>query len=247
MIAPESIAEILGLGATVHTVGELESAVSAGLPKHSLERLSARLYADRKIASANKFSTNSSTACLSNRARIPHRRCPSPHLRFHGGDAPWRALELHRPAGHLCSRNLRRRDARSPRPCQPLRSAEEPSCRTYLDPGASKDRNGAALCSFGMGCRGPHGHSSFWGQMAGRDANGCSARSKRDYRRAGEQYPHQSDAPAVLAHSGIRAGKHPMGHQAFWSTLEELARAAYSGRHCQCSSISMRFTQATLP
>jgi hypothetical protein len=33
MIAPESIAEILGLGAAVRTVGELESAVSAGLPK----------------------------------------------------------------------------------------------------------------------------------------------------------------------------------------------------------------------
>ncbi len=55
MIAPESIAEILGLGAAVRTVGELESAVSAGLPKRSLERLSARLYGDRKTASAYKF------------------------------------------------------------------------------------------------------------------------------------------------------------------------------------------------
>jgi uncharacterized protein (DUF2384 family) len=55
MIAPESIAEILGLGAAVRTVGELESAVSAGLPKRSLERLSARLYDDRKTASAYKF------------------------------------------------------------------------------------------------------------------------------------------------------------------------------------------------
>jgi putative toxin-antitoxin system antitoxin component (TIGR02293 family) len=55
MIAPESIAEILGLGASVRTVGELESAVSAGLPKRALERLSARLYGDRRIASAYKF------------------------------------------------------------------------------------------------------------------------------------------------------------------------------------------------
>jgi uncharacterized protein (DUF2384 family) len=42
MIAPALIAEILGLGASVRTVGELESAVSAGLPKSALERLSAR-------------------------------------------------------------------------------------------------------------------------------------------------------------------------------------------------------------
>jgi putative toxin-antitoxin system antitoxin component (TIGR02293 family) len=55
MIAPESIAEILGLGATVRTVGELESAVSAGLPKRALERLSARLHDDRRTASAYKF------------------------------------------------------------------------------------------------------------------------------------------------------------------------------------------------
>ena len=54
MIAPESIAEILGL-ASVRTVGELESAVSAGLPKRALERLSARLYDDRRTASAYKF------------------------------------------------------------------------------------------------------------------------------------------------------------------------------------------------
>ncbi len=55
MIAPESIAEILGLSGSVRTVGELESAVSAGLPKRSLERLSARLHSDRKTASAYKF------------------------------------------------------------------------------------------------------------------------------------------------------------------------------------------------
>src|SRR5260370_16929074 len=55
MIAPESIAEILGLGTSVRTVGELESAVSAGLPKRSLERLSTRLYDDRRTASAYKF------------------------------------------------------------------------------------------------------------------------------------------------------------------------------------------------
>ena len=55
MIAPESIAEILGLGSSVRTVSELESAVSAGLPKRALERLSARLYKDRRSASAYKF------------------------------------------------------------------------------------------------------------------------------------------------------------------------------------------------
>ena len=55
MIAPKSIAEILGLGASIHTVTELETAVSAGLPKRSLERLSARLYTDRRTASAHKF------------------------------------------------------------------------------------------------------------------------------------------------------------------------------------------------
>lgn len=55
MIAPELIAEILGLGASVRTVGELESAVSAGLPKSALERLSARLYVDRRAAIAYRF------------------------------------------------------------------------------------------------------------------------------------------------------------------------------------------------
>jgi putative toxin-antitoxin system antitoxin component (TIGR02293 family) len=55
MIAPESIAEILGLGTSVRTVEELETAVSAGLPKRSLERLSARLHSDRRTASAYKF------------------------------------------------------------------------------------------------------------------------------------------------------------------------------------------------
>jgi len=55
MIAPESIAEILGLGGSVRTLHQLESAVSAGLPKRSLERLSARLYDDRRTASAHKF------------------------------------------------------------------------------------------------------------------------------------------------------------------------------------------------
>jgi putative toxin-antitoxin system antitoxin component (TIGR02293 family) len=55
MIAPASIAEILGLGTAIRTVEELETAVAAGLPKRSLERLSARLYADRRTASAYKF------------------------------------------------------------------------------------------------------------------------------------------------------------------------------------------------
>jgi putative toxin-antitoxin system antitoxin component (TIGR02293 family) len=55
MIAPESIAEILGLGASVRTVGELETAVAAGLPKRALERLSSRLHGDHRMASAYKF------------------------------------------------------------------------------------------------------------------------------------------------------------------------------------------------
>jgi putative toxin-antitoxin system antitoxin component (TIGR02293 family) len=55
MIAPESIADILGLEASIRSVSELEAAVSAGLPKHSLENLSSRLYLDRRIASAYKF------------------------------------------------------------------------------------------------------------------------------------------------------------------------------------------------
>jgi putative toxin-antitoxin system antitoxin component (TIGR02293 family) len=55
MIAPQSIAEILGLGQSVRTVRDLETAVSAGLPKRALEQLSARLYNDRGMASAYKF------------------------------------------------------------------------------------------------------------------------------------------------------------------------------------------------
>ena len=55
MIAPESIAEILGLGPSIRSVSQLESAVSAGLPRRSLERLSARLHTDRKTAAAYKY------------------------------------------------------------------------------------------------------------------------------------------------------------------------------------------------
>ena len=51
----ESIAEILGLQGSIRSVSDLEAAVSAGLPKRSLERLSARLHLDRRIASAYKF------------------------------------------------------------------------------------------------------------------------------------------------------------------------------------------------
>jgi putative toxin-antitoxin system antitoxin component (TIGR02293 family) len=55
MITPVSIAEILGLDGSVRTTGELELAVSAGLPKRALERLSSRLYDDGRVASAYKF------------------------------------------------------------------------------------------------------------------------------------------------------------------------------------------------
>lgn len=55
MIAAEPIAEILGLKASIRSVGDLESAVAAGLPKRSLERLSRRLYEDPKLATAYKY------------------------------------------------------------------------------------------------------------------------------------------------------------------------------------------------
>jgi putative toxin-antitoxin system antitoxin component (TIGR02293 family) len=55
VIAPESVAEILGLEPPIHTVEQLESAVSAGLPKRSLERLSARLHKDHRQATSYKF------------------------------------------------------------------------------------------------------------------------------------------------------------------------------------------------
>ena len=55
MIAPESIAEILGLHGPVRTMRELEAAVSEGLPKRALERLTSRLYTDSRTASAYKF------------------------------------------------------------------------------------------------------------------------------------------------------------------------------------------------
>ena len=55
MIEPASIAEILGLTRTVRTVRDLESAVSAGLPKRALERLSTRLHRDARTASAYKY------------------------------------------------------------------------------------------------------------------------------------------------------------------------------------------------
>ncbi|MBS1821636.1 MAG: DUF2384 domain-containing protein [Acidobacteria bacterium] len=50
VIAAESVAEILGLGKSVRSVQDLESAVSSGLPKRSLERLSGRLWADTRVA-----------------------------------------------------------------------------------------------------------------------------------------------------------------------------------------------------
>lgn len=55
MIAPESIAEILGLDSSIRSVSQLESAVSAGLPKRALERLSTRLLGNGKEASAYKY------------------------------------------------------------------------------------------------------------------------------------------------------------------------------------------------
>lgn len=55
MVFPESIAEILGIGRLVGSLRELDSAVSRGLPKLSLERLSARIHKDPRKAHALKF------------------------------------------------------------------------------------------------------------------------------------------------------------------------------------------------
>jgi putative toxin-antitoxin system antitoxin component (TIGR02293 family) len=55
MVAAQPIAEILGLGASVRSMRELDSAVHAGLPKKSLILLSSRLYRDTRAASAFKF------------------------------------------------------------------------------------------------------------------------------------------------------------------------------------------------
>lgn len=55
MIAPGPIAEILGLPSSIRSISDLEAAVATGLPKRSLEKLSARLYLDHKAAAAYKF------------------------------------------------------------------------------------------------------------------------------------------------------------------------------------------------
>lgn len=55
MTSAEPIAEILGLGSSIRSMKDLDSAVSAGLPKRSLLRLSSRLYEDSRVASAFKF------------------------------------------------------------------------------------------------------------------------------------------------------------------------------------------------
>jgi putative toxin-antitoxin system antitoxin component (TIGR02293 family) len=55
MVSALPIAEILGLGASVRTMQDLDKVVTAGLPKHSLVLLSSRLHHDHRIASAFKF------------------------------------------------------------------------------------------------------------------------------------------------------------------------------------------------
>ncbi len=47
MVEAQSIARILGLPASIHTYAQLESEVSKGLPKRSLERLAGRIIHDR--------------------------------------------------------------------------------------------------------------------------------------------------------------------------------------------------------
>lgn len=55
MVTAPPIAEILGLSPAVRTMRDLDSAVTAGLPKQALVRLSTRLYQDSRVASAFKF------------------------------------------------------------------------------------------------------------------------------------------------------------------------------------------------
>lgn len=55
MVTVQPIVEVLGLGASVRTMQDLDSIVTAGLPKRSLVPLSSRLYSDNKVASAFKF------------------------------------------------------------------------------------------------------------------------------------------------------------------------------------------------
>jgi putative toxin-antitoxin system antitoxin component (TIGR02293 family) len=55
MVTVQPIVEILGLGASVRTMQDLDSIVTAGLPKRSLVLLSSRLYSDNQVASAFKF------------------------------------------------------------------------------------------------------------------------------------------------------------------------------------------------
>lgn len=55
MMPAQPIAKILGLGASVRSMRELDGAVSTGLPKRSLVLLASRLYRDTHAASAFKF------------------------------------------------------------------------------------------------------------------------------------------------------------------------------------------------
>jgi putative toxin-antitoxin system antitoxin component (TIGR02293 family) len=55
MVTVQPIVEVFGLGASVRTMQDLDSIVTAGLPKRSLVPLSSRLYSDNKVASAFKF------------------------------------------------------------------------------------------------------------------------------------------------------------------------------------------------
>jgi putative toxin-antitoxin system antitoxin component (TIGR02293 family) len=51
MVAPEAIAEILGLR-KIQSVRELTNCVARGLPKKSVERLATRIFVDRVLAAA---------------------------------------------------------------------------------------------------------------------------------------------------------------------------------------------------
>lgn len=55
MVPAQPIAEILGLGASIRSMRELDCAVAAGLPKECLVSLAACLYCDNRSASAFRF------------------------------------------------------------------------------------------------------------------------------------------------------------------------------------------------
>ncbi len=74
MVAAQPIAEMLGLGAVVGAMQELDIAVSAGQPKRSLVLLSSRLYCDDRAASAPNRELGGKTPIEASQTEIGARR-----------------------------------------------------------------------------------------------------------------------------------------------------------------------------